>query len=147
MRALIVSLFLPLALSAFADDPVQVASGKADGNSFAFTLSKAQIEATPQWRTDSEHHAVWPQRAIDIARNQLKTFVADGDKWRRDDICLFDLGGDRWIYVVRFGREYPPDIAVYGGEYLEIPVLMDGSTVKPKVVYDERLKMRDVSPK
>jgi hypothetical protein len=147
MRALVVLSLLLLAVAALADDPVQVASGKADGNSFAFTLSKAEIEVTPRWGSDSQHHAVSPQRAIDIARNQLKTFVADGDKWRRDDICLFDLGGDRWIYVVRFGREYPPTTAVYGGEYLEIPVLMNGSTVKPKIVYDERLKMRDASPK
>jgi hypothetical protein len=142
----LLSLLLP-AISALADDLVQVGSGKADGNSFDFSLTKAEIVATPRWKTGSEHPAVSPRDAISTARNQLKTFVADGDKWRLDNICLFDLGEDRWIYVVRFGREYPPTTAVFGAEYLEIPVLMDGSTVKPKVVYDERLKMRDVSPK
>ena len=83
-----------------------------------------------------------PRDGSDLARNQLKTFVADGDKWRLGDTCLFDLGGDRWIYVVRFYREYPPEDAVFGGEYIEIPVLMNGSILKPAIVFDERLKMR-----
>lgn len=146
MRILVLASLLVFALSALADDRVQVGSGKTDGNSFAFALSKAEIDSTPRWVSDSDHHAVAPRHAIDIARNQLKGFVADGDKWRLDDVCLFDLGHDRWIYVVRFGRQYPPTTAVYGGEYLEIPVLMNGSVVKPTVVYDKRLKMKQVSP-
>jgi len=147
MRAsFLLSLLLP-AISALADGLVQVGSGQADGNSFDFSLTKAEIQATPRWKSDSEHHAVSPRDAITAARNQLKTFVADGGKWRLDNICLFDLGEDRWIYVVRFFREYPPTTAVFGGEYLEIPVLMNSFTVKPKVVYDERLKMREVPPK
>ncbi|MBA2271063.1 MAG: hypothetical protein H0W20_10780 [Chthoniobacterales bacterium] len=100
MRILIVLLLLLSAPGVFADDPVHVASGEADGNRFTFSLSKAEIEAVPKWGADSERHALSPRYAIDVARNQLKTFVADGDNWRLGDICLFDLGADRWIYVV-----------------------------------------------
>jgi hypothetical protein len=89
---------------------------------------------------------VAPRHAIEVARKQLKSFVGDGNKWRCDGISLFDLGKDRWIFLVRFGREYPPTTAVYGGEYFDIPVLMNGSVVKPTIIYDERLKMRKVSP-
>ena len=141
MRFLAFPLLFVAAIVALADDPVHVGSGKADGNSFTFPLTKAQIEAMPRW-SDSDARAISPRVAIGTARNQLRTFVADGEKWSFRNICLFDLGDERWIYVVSFHREYPPEDAVFGGEHLEIPILMDGSTVTPEVVYDERLKMR-----
>jgi hypothetical protein len=142
MRTLLILLSLLPPLCAFADDPVHLGSGKADGNSFSFTLSKAAVEALPQWGTRSGTTAVSPRYATEVARNQLKTLVPDGDNWRLGDVCLSDLREDRWAYLVRFYREYPPEIAVFGGEYLEIPVLLDGSTLKPTITFDERLKMR-----
>jgi len=143
MRILVLLSLLLLALRAFANDPVEVGSGKADGKQFTFVLTSVEIHKTPQWHSGSVSRAVTPRQAIYAARKQLKSFVGDGDKWPFDDISLFDLGEDRWIFQVRFHRDYGPTTAVTAGEYFNIPVLMNGAVVKPTIIYDERLKMRN----
>ena len=37
--------------------------------------------------------------------------------------------------MAMFDRQYPTDIAVFGADYFQIPVLMSGATLKPKVQY------------
>ena len=49
-----------------------------------------------------------------------------------DEIALVDSGDHlHWIYVVRFQRIYPEDVAVFGADYFNIAVLMDGTSIKP----------------
>jgi len=31
-----------------------------------------------------------------------------------------------WIYEIYFDRTYPADVAVFGADYFDMPVLMDG---------------------
>ena len=31
-----------------------------------------------------------------------------------------------WIYEIHFDRTYPADVAVFGADYFDMPVLMDG---------------------
>ncbi len=84
MRVVVLAFLLAFAADFSSASPVEVGTGKADGNHFSFKVSDAEIHNTPWWTSGAKHHAVPPRSAIDIARKQLKEFVVDGDKWRLD---------------------------------------------------------------
>jgi hypothetical protein len=137
MRALILVaalLFLRHALPA-QDGPSQTGHGKADGKSFSFSVTEQTVRKTPPWRSNAAHPPFPIRRAIAIARQQLDRLVRDPAVWQFEQICLSEFPEGRWVYFVSFHREYPPNVAVFGADYFHIPVLMDGSTVRPKVTY------------
>jgi len=110
------------------------AGGKADGKQFDFSVSDTAVKATPAWTPDAACPPLQPRRAIEIATKQLHDLVKDPAKWYFLQINLVDFGDHmHWVYVVIFDRHYPPDLAVYGGDYFQIPVLMSGTTLQPKV--------------
>ena len=110
------------------------ASGKADGKQFEFPLSAEAVKATPVWTADSPCPPVEPRRAIEIATKQLHDLVKEPAKWYFVQLNLVAFSGDHWAYIVVFDRQYPNDVAVFGGDFFEIPVLMSGATLKPKVI-------------
>ena len=115
------------------------AGGKADGKQFDFTITDTAVKASPVWTSDATCPPLQPRRAIEIATKQLHDLVKDPEKWYFLQINIVDFGDHlHWVYVVMFDRQYPPDLAVYGGDYFQIPVLMSGATLKPKV--------RDIGP-
>ena len=42
----------------------------------------------------------------------------------------FDMGDHLlWIFEIHFDRMYPTDVAVFGADYFDMPVLMDGRVI------------------
>src|SRR5262245_39960336 len=102
------------------------AHGKADGKQFDFPLTIDVVKDTPTWAPNSACPPLDPRRAIDIATRQLHELVKKPADWYFIQINLIQFNGDHWAYIVTFDRHYPPDVAVYGADYFEIPVLMSG---------------------
>ena len=137
MKLLVV--FTALALTAIAAIAGEVggmtAGGKADGKQFTFSVTAADVKNAPAWSLDSPNPPLSPRQAQRIAQAQLEKFVRDPKQWHVREVCLMDFGDHvHWVYTVRFEREYPPDLAVYGADYFDIPVLMSGGVFTPKVV-------------
>ena len=92
------------------------------------------VKATPEWTRDTSCPPLDPRRAIEVATEQLNELVKEPGKWYFHQISLVDFGDHvHWIYIAMFDRQYPADIAVFGADYFQIPALMSGATLKPKV--------------
>jgi hypothetical protein len=110
------------------------ASGKADGKQFEFPLTAAVVKDAPAWKPDSSCPPLEPRRAIDIATKQLHQFVKEPGQWYFLELELVQFTGEHWAYIIVFDRHYPENVAVFGGDFFRIPVLMSGATLKPKVI-------------
>jgi hypothetical protein len=109
-------------------------SGKADGKQFNFSVTEKAVKAAPAWPRDASCPPLEPRRAIEIAAKQLRDLVKEPGKWYFHEISLVDFGDHlHWVYIVMFDREYPEDVAVFGADYFQIPVLLSGATIKPEV--------------
>jgi hypothetical protein len=137
MKLLVPFTALVVATTAVAETEVggMTAGGKADGKQFTFSITAAAVKNAPAWSLDSLNPPLSPREAQSIAEVQLEKFVRDPKQWHVREVCLMHFGDHvHWAYTVRFEREYPPDLAVYGADYFEIPVLMSGGVFTPKVV-------------
>ena len=120
-------------------------SGKADGRQFHFKVTDTDVLSAPAWAMNAPNPPLSARRAQEIARKQLDKFVREPSKWYFHELSLIDFGDHiHWLYVVRFERDYPADIAVTFGDYFEIPVLMSGAIFQPKIV---SLSPDEVRPK
>jgi hypothetical protein len=134
MRALVAVAVVILPLTSLASGDVTSVNptGKADGKHFSFSVADTVVKDTPAWSPDAAFPPLEPRRAIEIATKQLHELVKEPAKWYFHEISLVDFGDHiHWIYVASFEREY--DTAVFGADYFNIPVLMSGATLKPKV--------------
>ena len=109
------------------------ASGRADGKQFDFPLTADVVKATPRWTPNSSCPPLEPRQAIEIATKQLRGLVKDPAVWYFLQLNLVQFSGDHWAYIVIFDRHYPENVAVTFGDYFQIPVLMSGATLEPKV--------------
>ena len=110
-------------------------SGKADGKAVQFNVTDAVVKATPVWTRDAPCPPLAPHRAIEIATKQLHELVKEPAKWYFHEISLVDFGDHiHWVYIAFFYREYPEPVTVIGMDSLQIPVLMSGATLKPKLI-------------
>jgi hypothetical protein len=116
------------------------ASGRADGKQFEFPLTADIVKATPAWTPHSSCPPLEPRQAIEIATKQLHDLVKIPADWYFLQLNLVRFSGDHWAYIVVFDRHYPEDVAVTFGDYFQIPVLMSGVSLEPKV----RALSRDV---
>ena len=108
--------------------------GKADGKAFFFSVSDTVVKATPVWLRDAPCPPLAPRRAIEIATKQLHELVKEPAKWYFHSISLVDFGDHiHWVYVADFYREDPANPTEFNIGSFEIPVLMSGATLKPKV--------------
>jgi hypothetical protein len=134
-RALPIAILLFLVTQAISGEiSGMAASGKADGKQFEFPLTADVVKATPAWTPNSPCPPVEPRRAIEIATKQLHELVKEPAKWYFLQLNLVEFSGDHWAYIVIFDRHYPEDVAVFGADFFQIPVLMSGATLKPKVI-------------
>jgi hypothetical protein len=121
--------------------------GQADGKAFCFHVSDAVVKTTPVWTSGATCPPLEPRRAIEIATKQLHQLVKEPAKWYFHEISLVDFGDHvHWVYVASFYREYPADLAVFGMDNMEIPVLMSGAIVKPEVVQIPPDRVEPVRP-
>ncbi len=118
---------------AMAREPVLAGDGKVDRTQYSFHLSDDDIAKIAPWRLEVKNSSTSPNDAIAIARRQLAQLVSRRVRWEQQGVSLKEIGRDRWIYVVRFWREYPLTTAVYGGDYFEIPVSLRGAIYNPKI--------------
>jgi hypothetical protein len=109
------------------------ARGKADNKQFEFPLHADEVKATPAWTSNSPCPPLEPRRAIEIATKQLRELVKEPAKWYFVQLELVQFSGDHWAYIVIFDRHYPEDVAVTFGDFFQIPVLMSGATLQPRV--------------
>ncbi len=138
MRAVTILALFFVALAAHAEEPsgTYSAYGDVDEKHFKFTVSLDEIRKAPQWSPATEEvPPLAPGRAQAIARKQLDRIIPPGSAWHVDAVRLVAAAeGTHWLYEVSFRREYPPEIAVYGGEYVDLLVLMDGTSPEPKPI-------------
>jgi len=125
-----------LVAAALAEEPTgfYAAYGVVDDQHFKSTASLEQIRKTPKWSPDTEQFPPLPPgRAQALARKQLDRIIPSGQTWYVDAVrTVAVVEGANWLYEVSFRRQYPPDVAVYGGDYVDVLVLMDGTSIEPK---------------
>ena len=138
MRAVTVAILVSAAALVFADELClsTPAGGKVDGKTFDYTVSRDDVIGTPIWPQKDEHPPLSPRRAQEIARKELGKLVKNIDEWSLRGIVLFDMGDHlHWIFKIHFDRTYPADVAVFGADYFDMPVLMDGKVIPPRGIY------------
>ena len=110
------------------------APGKADGKQYVSEVTKGEIAKTPTWSSQQEHPPLSPQRAQQIARDQLRQLLPDSSSWILREITLAKFSDDiHWLYLVTFE---PPPFGHPGednADFMRIVVLMNGQVVAPTV--------------
>lgn len=103
-----------------------------NGKTFAFEVDDKQLLKAPVWDTHQGHPPLDARKAVGLARTQLRDLVEDSQEWKLKEIALRESPIDgRWLYLIRC---HPPMAKLKGlMEFVEIPVLMDGTTVKADV--------------
>jgi hypothetical protein len=138
MRAVTIIASLCATLAAHAAEPSgsYSAYGDVDDKHFKSTVSLEDTRKAPQWSpATKEFPPLPPGRAQAIARKQLDHIIPAGSNWYLDAVRIVAaVEGTYWLYEVSFRREYPPDVAVYGGEYVDLLVLMDGRAIEPRAI-------------
>jgi|SRR5437016_14326055 hypothetical protein len=140
MRGVIIIALVAFGSAALAEEPSSrySAVSQADRKQFASRVTDEALAKAPIWSADAGAPPLAPRRAQEIAFKQLSQSVEDPKQWDLHEIGLVDTGDHlHWIYVVHYTRHYPEDMAVFGGEYFDIVVLMDGTSVKPEVLHIE----------
>jgi hypothetical protein len=136
MRILTLIAFVFLAATSVAGELYErySVSGKANGQSYEFAATKAELAKAPVWPVGTERPPLAPRRAEEIARKQLLQLLPGGLDWRLEGITVSPLGDDlHWVYVVEFSPPLCPDVALFGADYMRLLVLLDGSVIKPKI--------------
>jgi len=136
MRVVTITAMFCLVAAALAEEPsgFHAAYGVVDDQHFKSTASLEQIRKAPKWSPDTEEFPPLPPgRAEAIARRQLDRIIPARQAWYVDAVRIVAVvEGTHWLYEVSFRRQYPPDVAVYGGDYIDLLVLMDGTSIEPK---------------
>jgi len=102
-------------------------------------VSLDQLAKASAWQPDAENPPLSARRAIQVARKQMESLVADRAVWPLQNIQLLDMGDHiHWLYIVEFERQFPMTVAVYGDFSLRVPVLMDGVAVPLRPKEDKR---------
>ena len=99
-----------------------------DTNYF-FQCPRSQISSQPQWKPEEDYPPLPPRRAEAAALAQARLIRPDITEWSRLTISLTSSDTGLWYYVVTFAagdrlRTGPV------GDYLKVPVLMNGETVQ-----------------
>ena len=73
----------------------------------------------------------------------------------RDETHHFDKGDHfHWISELHFDRTYPADVAVFGADYFDMPMMVrvfldwvdPGSATDPTVIHRRRVRLPSTSP-
>jgi hypothetical protein len=109
-----------------------------DGNvghkRFTFTVTGADIAKTPTWVRGARKPPLSRSKATQIAHNELRKYVGNIAEWHFRECSLFDTGDHRhWTYYVGFYRKYRNRAGGIETDHFNVPVLMDGTVVAPKI--------------
>ena len=119
----------------WAEQAVFQTANEFHGARYWSSVLETDLVGQPEWETLREVPPLSPRRAESAARDRLlETFPAIKD-WESEKICLRRAGNPRnWIYIVEM--KPPAQGLITGGrlESIEIVVLMNGKTIKPKKI-------------
>ena len=101
-----------------------------DEKTLVAEVTRDRIATTPIWLAKAENPPLSARRAIQLARKQMESLVADRNGWRLESVQLLDVGDLHWMYLVEF-MQFSEDVAL-GDSTLRIPVLMDGAVIGPR---------------
>jgi len=136
MNRLCCILVIAAAPSLFAGQLLRVLSGTGQiaHTGFAFTITAADVAKTPVWSRGAGPPPLSHQQAEDIGRSQLKKYAKNLSEWHLREVTLKDMGDHRhWIYFVGFDRSYPNKEGGPIPNSLNLPVLMNGTVIPPKI--------------
>ncbi len=106
---------------------------------YDFRFTTTDFEICPKWDFSDEMPSLGFKSAAMAARICLGSIVDNPKKWEIFRISLEALDeGNEWIYKVSFLS--PPESSSNMREYVEIPVLLSGKTIKPSVHDDDLIK-------
>ncbi|MHB0961539.1 MAG: hypothetical protein ACYC0X_26475 [Pirellulaceae bacterium] len=102
-----------------------------------YAISREDLEAVPSWKlAEQESPPTSPRSAIKTANRlvdslQGEVFGKRASECELEEVALQHLGGDKWIWVVRYGMEKQsrlPRIPSHEGTYevTDVVVLMNG---------------------
>jgi hypothetical protein len=134
MRSPLLTLLFAASCFAADDQPGWYAAyGDVGDQHFQSKATWPRIEQAPRWSPDTQQiPPLSPGRAQAIARKQLDRLIPAEQTWHLHAVRIVDAGlGTHWLYEISFQREFPADVAVFGGQFMEILVLMDGAAIEP----------------
>ena len=134
-----VKLFLPtflllllLAGSAFAEGLAATFRSDYADKRYDFDITHAQINAMPAWPDSTENPPLSPRKAFALASGELTILLPNVKVWYGPQITLHGLGTGAF-YVVKFIIPLHPEQMDAPVVEMRIPVLMDGTVIKPRV--------------
>ncbi len=119
---------------AFAQDTAASYRSEHAGKRYDFTVTHAQVQATPDWPEDADYPPLSPRKALARARADLVTFLPDAGKWMHPKITLTAVGAPhKWMYIVQFEGPLPPGVIDGPVDLMRVLVLMDGTAIRPVI--------------
>ena len=111
------------------------------GNKYTVSLNHETIQKTPDWADDQENPPISARKAAKLA-TEMKDSLAKGTKasnWKLDSLSLMKIEG-KWLWTATFTPRDEELLAELkhatdsqdGFPQLTLPVLMDGTVIKPK---------------
>lgn len=150
MRRILVLLFLMLCfcvvITAQKSDVIEGYSSQywsyVDGKKYNFKVTKELLEKTPSWKENDENPPLSVKKAISAATEQLSKFIKiENWDFQKATLEKTNVTG-KWLYLIEFSEDQmkanpPKKSGIYeyigGVKTFRIVVLMDGSTIEPKI--------------
>lgn len=102
-------------------------------------VSRAMLDATPDWKADSPNPPLPVDRALAAAQVVQLRWLPNSEDWetKLNSALLMQLRGDKWVWVFHFEQDLlrgnlggvPPS--------MDVVVLMDGKAVEPVKIEEE----------
>jgi hypothetical protein len=103
------------------------------GEQWEFAVTQKALDASPSWADDADSPPLPPRSASRVAAQELQDLGLDASAWRVNQIILQQTGrtARKFVYLVEFTERPPSSSVEYLSVTCRIPVLMDGTTVRP----------------
>ena len=130
-------LLLALAFPSGGREPVpDVAASFAsywEGKQYVFSITRAQLGRTPDWKETDLNPPLAMRRAMNAASEEMKLLFNDWPKWELLEIRLHHLRNRKWLYLVAYLPPMPTEGIKGHLPKFEVVILLDGTAVKPQV--------------
>jgi hypothetical protein len=89
---------------------------------------------SPAWEGNAENPPISAKRAIQLASAIKESLVRDTEDWEwRLESAALKTHGDKWYWLIRYQAHSKTGAAATRSDpHLVLPVLMDGSAIKPR---------------
>ena len=105
-------------------------SSRIGSKEYDFEVSSQLIDSSQEWSFDQKM-PVTMEDAVAIAKKDIDRYDKDNKLWVLSRIELSRLGiTNKWFYIVQFDKRMGINSDVISNDYLMIPVLFNGKTIK-----------------